>query len=284
MKKLIAVAVLATTTTLAFAADRAIYDVQYLPNAGTTYGQTQWDWTQMKLEADSGDADTDGWTLTQTVGHSFTDRFSLEGSINYTDMTTDPDGGSKTDTTGISDPTLQARYRVMDEAWRWDILGGATIGLGDSKTKSNGDSDNRQGGSDLFLGTQIGQKSENLQWAVLAQYNSYMKATSKTSGQPKVKDDAHGQWTLGADLLNKLSEKGYLRSHITGVWTPDYDDNQNGTTASSATWNLGTQYQHMFSQDLLAYGGVNYQMINTASGQIDDFNAWILTLGARYQF
>lgn len=287
MKKLLAVAVLATTTAAFAAADRAIYDVQYLPNAGTTYGQTEWSFAKAEVEADSGDEDIDGWVLTQTVGHAFTDRLSVQASLNYADLTSDPQGGSETDfANGISDPTITARWRAMDEAWRLDVIGGALISLGD-KENDNGDLNNYEGGHDLFLGAQIGQRSDKMQWAVLGQYTHHMEATTDVKGGQEIDADAHGDWTLRADLLNKFSEKSFLRSHLTGMWTPKYDTEQ-GTTedseASSAMWELGTQYQHLFSQDLLAFAGVDYRTTSEDTSDQDSNTAWIYTIGARYQF
>lgn len=294
MKKLLAVAVLATST--AFAADsRMIYDVQYLPNAGTTYGESEWAYQKrtIELKGSSAEVEVKAWALEQTVGHSFTDRLSVQGSINYTkgdvEYSNIP-GTDDVEAKGISDPTITARYRVMDEAWRLDIIGGALISLGDSEIKSNGDSNNLQGGSDLFLGAQIGQRSDNMQWAVLGQYNHNLKATSedKSSGTKETtKDDAYGDWTLRADILNKLAEKSFLRTHLTGMWAPRYDsktEGQESTSASTAMWELGTQYQHLMSNDLLAYGGVDYRRNSSDTGYTDSDTAWVLTLGARYQF
>jgi hypothetical protein len=290
MKKLLAVAVLATSTAAFAASDRAIYDIQYLPNAGTTYGQTNWNWSQQKIKADSADVKTDGWMLSQVIGHSFTDRLSVQAGINYTDMTADPDGSKKVDQTGISDPNITARWRVMDENWRLDIIGGADIGLGDRKADltSGQPKNNYMGGSDLFLGAQIGQRWDNIQWAVSGQYTNYMKSTTDVTGTSSdLKTDSHGAWTLRADLLDKLSEKGYLRSHLTNMYTDKADAKLAGTNqdvAPSTMWELGTQYQHMCSVDFLAYAGVDYRRIAQNTGDQDSNNTWIYTLGARYQF
>jgi hypothetical protein len=290
MKKLLAVAVLVTTTA-AFAADnRAIYDIQYLPNAGTTYGQTNWNWSQNKVKADAGDVKTNGWMLSQVIGHSFTDRLSVQAGINYASMTADPDGSKKVDQTGISDPNITARWRVMDDAWRLDIIGGADISLGKRKVDQNSQTakNNYMGGSDLFLGAQIGQRWDKMQWSVLGQYTNYMKSTTDVTGQSSnLKTDSHGAWTLRADLLNQLSEKGFLRSHLTGMWTDQADGKIAGNdfnSAASGMWELGTQYQHMCSSDLLAYAGIDYRRMSQNTGNVDSNNTWIYTLGARYQF
>lgn len=288
MKKLIAVAVLSATTA-SFAADRAIYDVQYLPNAGTTYGQTEWGYTNRTIEGKSGagDIDAKGWGINQTVGHSLSDKLSLQLDINYLNATLDPDGGSKVDQKGLSDPTLTARYRLMDDAWRLDLIGGVLVSLGDSKVKSNGDTDNRQGGHAGFIGAQIGQKTEEMQWAVGARYTRNMKRTidDKTVGSD-VDIKSNNDLLLRADILKKVADKSLVLAHVSANYVAQLEDDDSNSSyqASSADYELGAQYQHVCSKDLLAYGGLDYQMYNSNTGYIDSDKAWVVTLGARYQF
>lgn len=287
MKKFIALAVLATST-VSFAASSDIYDIMYLPSPGTTYGSTSYSMVNSKLEAEDVEDEIDGHVITQTIGHAFTDRLSVQASINHADLEYDPEVGEKYDlASGISDPTLSARFRTMDENARWDILGGATISLGDSEIKSDGDTDNLQGGHSLFIGTQYGVKSESMQWAVSAILTHNMEATVDDKEIDEEYDnDAHNSLKVRGDLLNKLAEKSLLRSHLSVDFTEEFDQDFDSDTTypSNAVWEIGTEYQHLFSQDLLARVGVDYQMNNFRTGQIDDWNTWIFTVGANYQF
>ena len=54
MKKFIALAVLASSA-VSYAASSDIYDIQYLPSTGTTYGFTTYSHVKSELEADDAD-------------------------------------------------------------------------------------------------------------------------------------------------------------------------------------------------------------------------------------
>lgn len=288
MKKFIALAVLASST--AFATESAIYDIQYLPTPGTTYGFTTYSHVASEVEMDSDTDEIGGYVVSQTIGHSFTDRWSLDASIDYTDLEYDPETGSKSDfAKGISDPTISTRFRTVDEKFRWDVIGGAILGLGDREIKSDGDTDNRQGGHSLFVGTQFGSKQELFQWAISGILLHDMEATTDDKESDVEYDaESHNSLIVRGDILNKLAEKSYLRSHLSVNFEEEYDlDFEGGgktAFASQTTWEIGTEYQHLFSQDLLARVGVDYQMNNFRTGQIDDWNTWIISVGANYQF
>lgn len=293
MKKFIALAVLATTA--AHAADRNIYDIMYLPKAGTTYGFTDAALTKGKVESDAGDEDFDGYAVSQTLGYSFSDRFTVSLALNYASIQGDPEGGEKYDLQkGISDPTAQARFRMMDENMQWDILGGATISLMDQETDVSAsgreDNDNLQGGHSLFIGTQIGAKAENFQWAISGIFTHYLESENKvkTAGNPdvKIKDDAHNELAVRGDILNKLAEKSYLRSFVSVDFIESFKDDQvpKNETAPVTAYTVGTQYQHLLSQDVLLKAGIDYSTVNVSTGQIDDYTIWTYTVGANYQF
>lgn len=283
MKFLATLTFIAVTTSAALAADRAIYDIQYLPNAGTSFGFTDLNYTTVKIESDA-DTDISGYTFSQTFGHSFSDRFSLAAEMNYANVETDPEGGRRTDETGISDLTLSAKYRLIDSDLRLDLIGGGVASLGDSEVESNGDFNHLQGGNSLFLGAQVGKKSEAFQWAILGQVTHNFKATTDVEGASEVRDDANNELLLRGDILNKLGEKSYLRSHLDMLFTEDFDDNANDTTPSTTTYTIGTQYQHICSSDFMAKIGVDYAKVNASTGQVDNYSGWNFTIGANYQF
>lgn len=286
MKKFIALAVLVTSIVSYAASD--IYDVMYLPGAGTTYGITEGSMIKMKSEADSGDTEIDGYVVEQTIGHAFTDQLSLAASLDYTKLEADPDGGTKFDyTKGVSDPTLTAKFRLMQETYRWDLLGGALISLGDSEIKSNGAADNRQGGHSLFVGTQFGAKTESFQWAVSGQFVYNMKATVDDKfAESKYENDTNNELLFRGDILNQLGEKSFLRSFATVNFAEEFEDDDTppGTTPSRTIYEIGLEYQHLMSRDLLLKAGVSYLTINTQSGLIDSWNAWGFNIAANYQF
>ncbi|MBA2405805.1 MAG: hypothetical protein H0V66_13600 [Bdellovibrionales bacterium] len=283
MKVLLALAVLATSAT-SFAADRDLYDIMYLPSAGTTFGISELEYIKNDVESDAGDSENSGYGLTQTVGHSFTDRLSVAASLGYRNLEFDPEVGSKTEQTGITDPTISARFRTMDETARWDIVGGALISVMDSELESNGDTDNLQGGHALFVGTQFGTKTESFQWAVLGQLKHNMERTIDVSGFGDADYDANNELLVRGDILNKLAEKSFLRSFVSVNFVEKLKSDDAGDTAPITTSTLGTEYQHLCKKDLLLRGGVDYAMNNYDSATVDSDNVWTFRVAANYQF
>lgn len=285
MKKFLALAVLATST-VSFAAERNIYDIMYLPNAGTGFGFTEFSYLSREIEADGGDLDVSGWGVSQTIGYSFTDRFSLNGSLNYIEGEQDPEGDSSVDISGISDPTFTGRYRAMDEGMILDVIGAVYLGLNDNEWDRDGDRDNKRGGSSLLIGAQLGKVMENFQWAVLGTYTSNSERTIELEGFPRDIDVEGGdEFLMRGDILNKLAEASLLRSHASIAFTDKEEVDGGGTLfASSTTYEIGTEYQHVCSKDLLLRAGVDYARVNAQSHIRNDDTSWNFNLGANYQF
>lgn len=287
MKFFLALAVLATSAT-AFSASRDIYDIMYLPNAGTNYGFTEVGYLTGEVKGKSGQVDTDisGYGFEQTLGRSFSDRLSVQVAMDYVNGEIDPDGGSSIDQSGLSDPTFTARFRVMDEDMKLDILGGLLLSLGDTEIESNGDLDNRQGGHAVFAGAQVGKKMEGMQWAVQGLLTRNFERTYDTSGGD-ADVDANMDLLVRGDLLNKLAEKSFLRTHLDinfeGMQESD-DTAPETVVAPTTTYTLGAEYQHLCSENLLARVGVDYISINNDTGYTKSDNRWKLFVAANYQF
>ena len=167
MKFIIAICLLASAT-VSFAADRAIYDLMYLPKAGTFFGSTEagYGWGKSTMHDDSGDiADLEysAYLLQQTVGYSVVDNLFISAAMSYqnTDIDVDVTGGD-TDTyktTGESDPRFEARFRAIETEYLVDVLVGAEIATGDSETASaDNDGNNKNGGNVANVAVEIGQK------------------------------------------------------------------------------------------------------------------------------
>lgn len=287
MKFFLALAVLATSAT-AFSASRDIYDIMYLPQAGTNYGFTEVGYLtgEVKGKSGAGDVDISGYGIDQTLGRSFSDRLSVQVDLNYVDGEIDPDGGSSTDQSGLSDPTFTGRFRVMDEGMKLDILGGLLLSLGDSEIESNGDIDNRQGGHALFAGAQLGQKMESMQWAVQGLLTRNFERTYETPNAD-ADVDANLDLLVRGDLLNKLAEKSFLRTHLDinfeGMQESD-DTSPETVVAPTTTYTLGAEYQHLCSENLLARFGVDYLTLNNDTGYTKSDNRWKFFVAANYQF
>ena len=292
MKKLAVLITLILSTGIEAANDRDIYDLMYLPEAGTAYGSTYLGFGQQKLEAQNSDNDfeVDGFQLSQTLGYALTDRFSLELDLDYADIEGDPEVGEKYDAAkGLSDPSLTARFRTVDEAFRWDLLGGALINFQDREI-DDGDRNNVQGGHSFFVGTELGTKTETVQWLVGAFLIHNLEAETEVKtdlGDGTLEEDSNNELLVRTALHHRLHEKNFLQWSAQGRFTEEVGNDQEnliGKTAPQSNYEFGLEYQYAASEDLLVRLGGNYQIFNTQTGQIDDYNGWNGYLGTSYQF
>lgn len=293
MKKLVVLmSTLVLSAGIHAAEDRNIYDLMYLPKAGTGYGFTTLGFGQLKRESDQlGDVDFEGFQVDQTLGYALSDRFSLQLSMDYAKIEADPEGGSKYDSVkGISDPTLTARFRAVDEAFRLDLVGGALINFQDREVKRDGETNNTQGGHSFLVGPEVGVKSENVQWFAGAYLIHHLKAETEYKtilGNAKIEDDSHNELLVRTALLHRLHEKNMLKWSAEGNFTRRVgNDRENliGKTAPQTNYDFGLEYQYVASDDVLIRLGGSYQIYNTNTGQIDEFQGWNAYLGANYQF
>jgi hypothetical protein len=289
MKLFVAICLLVSAT-VSLAADRAIYDLQYLPNAGTNYGISNLGLASGTQETSLTDSKITGWVINQEVGHSFTDRFLLSADLTFQhiDANTDVDSPGVSDvnatTKGISDPSINGRFRVMDEALRIDVVSNLIVTYGDSKTEGS-QTNNSQGGDSISLGVEAGQVTDTFQYVGTASINRVFEATDKTDGVT-TKDDAHNEYLLGAAGLFKIAEASFIKGILSAEFVDDYEDNDttdtSGDTASSTTYTVGAAYQYLVSSNLIVQAGLNASSINTAG--VDSYHLYILTVGAKYQF
>lgn len=293
MKKIVGLITLVVSTGIQAAPDRDIYDLMYLPDAGTAYGSTYFGFGAQKLEADNSafDVDVDGFEIGQNLGYALTDRFSLDLDLEYRDSEADPKNGDKYDAAkGLSDPTLTARFRTVDEAFRWDVVGGVSVAFQDQKVDRSGDRNNSDGGHSFFIGTELGTKTENVQWVVGAAFIRNLEATTEyeTAGRDvEVEDDANNALSVHTALHHRLHEKNFLRWSAQAYFTEKVGNDREDViseSAPSSNYEFGLQYQYLASEDLLVRIGGDYQIFNTQSGQIDNYHGWDAYIGASYQF
>lgn len=280
MKLLLALAVLSTSA-VSFATDRAIYDIMYLPKAGTVYGISEGSFLDAKaLDPAFGKIDSQIYTFQQSVGLSVTDRLLLSASGNYVKSKTDGTG-FESESKGVSDPTITGRLRLMENS-DLDVIGDVGISTGDEEIEDNGDSNNKQGGNVATLGLQYGNRSADFQWAVLGSYTRLFEATAKFDDGTSVENDAHGAFNLRGDLLSRIDEKSVFRSYLLATITDEYEDENDVKFSSSNLYTLGGEYQYLLSQNLMVRGGINYLLAK--SNSVDQNDAFRFLVGANYQF
>lgn len=297
MKSLV-IAGLMLASTVSFAeADRKIYDVMYLPKAGTFFGATEAAYIYGKATlnqegvGDIADVDVSGYGVKQTLGYSLTSQLFLSASMSYEALESDVDlksgGSDKIKANGESDPSINARYRLMEDTHILDILAGATISTGDSKVgDADKDGNIKQGGHSFDLGLQYGQKHADMQYAFTFLATHFMEATEKDSTS-KVDLNAHNAYKFQADVLNNLFEKAFLRSFASLTFTEAFNDEDSNKTEQQTEIRLGTEFQYALSADLLLRAGVSYLNVenNVQEGveTREDFQFQFLA-GANYQF
>lgn len=292
MKKFASLVLLASTMS-AVAADRNIYDLMYLPTAGTAYGLTDLNYLKGKIEGEASgfdyETDLSGYVVTQTAGYSLSDRMSLQVTMDYSNISKDLDFSNSLledadgEQKGISDPEVAFKYRLMEDTLTVDLLAGVTIKTGDAESESDSqDSNNKQGGNSSLLGVQVGQKMDRFQWAFFSTFERNFESKNEIKGDEDTKDDAHNEWTFVGSVLTKLAEKSFLNTNAGVQFTDEYDDNKDGNTAPETTYIIQAEYQHLLSEALLLRAGLAYNTINT--GEFDDYNFTVLNLGATYQF
>jgi hypothetical protein len=265
-------------------AERDIYDIMYLPRAGTTFGMSSFGYSHAHANG-SGDIfslSSDAFWMNQTVGHSFTDKFSLSGNIGYltSKSTHELEGYRLTSKqVGWSDPSLNARFRLSDDGLLWDVMGGALIESGKSY-HDQGRSNNKRGVSEFTLGTQVGKKTDSLQWAFhadLTRVGAQETENTSSSGRYVWKLEPYYQCSIGGQLLNRVGSRSFIRSGATfsamglGLTTEDL----------YKIYRVGTAYEHVCSKDLILRAGINYSVRDTWLTYIHQIG---FTIGAGYQF
>lgn len=298
MKSLV-IAGLMLASTVSFAeAERKIYDVMYLPQAGTIFGATEaaYVYGQSTIHSDSAgdvaDVDLTGYAVQQTLGYSLTSSLFLSASMSYEvseeDVDLDAGGSDKIKSDGESDPTINARFRIFEDTSVLDLLAGATISTGESKV---GDADHdgniKQGGNSFNLGLQYGRKQEDMQYAFTFLVNHFMEAEEKVGNSSKTDINAHNSYAFKVDTLHSLFEKSFLRSFASLTFVEGFNDENAVRTEQQTQIAIGTEYQYLLSQDLLLRAGVSY--LNVENNVVEDIETredfqFQFLAGANYQF
>jgi hypothetical protein len=280
MKFFLAVTILSLPL-VSLAASRDIYDIMYLPKAGNSYGFSEA--TYVTAGQDFLDDEVKGYAVAQTLGHALTDNFSLQVALDFAELESDF-GASTATSSGVSDPTFTGRYRLTDDTFRLDLIGGLLIGPGIAESDPDGDMNRYTGGAQFNLGAQFGQKHASSQWALSAKYIRSLEATHKDSGVTS-REDASNAAEVKAAYMFKLAESSIVRTTLTLAWGEQHQtDNDSTTYLQSLSQGLNLEYQYVFSKDFLARVGVGYAVSEFGYGIVKGSEAASANIGANYQF
>lgn len=270
MKLLVASTVLALSASAFAAPDSSINDLQYLPDAGTIFGSTQF--AHAKFDQGKGNA------LFQAVGYSVANNLFLDLGLAYSHI----DAGSN-EFKGMNDIAVNGRYRLNTTANRFDLVGGITVSPG--KSEVDGDEGNTfTGGHTVKVGAEYGNKTAERQWSVGAYYTYLLESKEEDKVQDETYDsDAHGQLGFAANLLTRIHENCFFKTFGSVDFESKYDSESSSgdtETAAQTQWQLGGEFQHLISKDLYINAGVTAQL----DGDSSEGASMLYNIGANYQF
>jgi hypothetical protein len=240
MKRSLAVVSFAMMTTSALASSTAgIYDLQYLPNAGTVYGESEYSVNELSTMTDGDKSKVNSNEFTQSLGYSVTDRLLLTASMGYLlDQTTSEERVEQGSKDGLSDPTISARVRLMDQAdggWNFDVLPSWTIETGDAESGSGNKDGNNYGGGHVFgLGLNLGKKEKTHQYVLFLDSALAGKSESEdVETKEKTTTESTSFLTLGARGLWNISESAYVSGFLSATRFSESESKSDGEKTTS---------------------------------------------------
>ena len=268
--KFFVVICLLVSATVSFAADRAIYDLQYLPKGGTLFGFSEGSLFKGNFKNDSEgvdlQADITGWQLKQQLGYSITDNLSIGAEFSFLHQDYHFDYsfkgfGSASDgfsVKGLADPVLNAKFRALEAEFILDFKAAYFIPTGDRETDGS-ENNNKNGGPKATVGAELGKKINNMQFAVGADYTKVFKATTKDKDSgDEYKDDAHNEYLFHASGLFGLSDTTFLKGIGAVNFLDQYDDNQDSDTAAQTKYILTGEFNQVITANLMARAGLEF--------------------------
>ena len=292
--------------------ERDIYDLMYLPKAGTIFGQTYYVSAAAKSEVkQSGvklaEVEVAQVSIEQLAGYSFSDRLAAAVRIDYQlnqtaevdfeGLTPDREEESK----GVGDPKLEVKYRLLDQTTygiNMDITPSASFKTGDAESATvNDDGNNKSGRNSFELDLTIGKKFTETQWAAFISYEHLEENTSKdATSKLKSKEKSHGSVYVGGAFQRHMSEKWIFDIaaiySVSGAHKNEAEDNTFTKFPSIGSLSLNPQVTYASSKDLAFL--IRLDLVSTADyktkdetgseTEYEENSGANLLLGAKYQF
>jgi hypothetical protein len=285
MKKLALATALTMVSVAQAASNSALYDLQYLPEAGTVFGSTSYSYYKYSNSYYDGTNDVtsrnNGHSLSQIIGYVPVQNLFLQAAASYADIKSKTTGESETKSTGFNDFTLTGRYRVLGGAQRFDLVGSFLFSPDDAVIESDEDMNNYSGGHTLNLGVEYGVKNEANQWSLGANFVRNFEATlDDKDTNDKTTDDAHNGLNFSAAMLTNFTEKFSIKNSLMVMFTEEYEDDDNGEVSASTNYLVEVKAQYLLSKDLMVVAGPRAVL----GGSGYNFTYMIYDLGLNYQF
>jgi hypothetical protein len=269
-------------------AERNIFDLMFLPQKGTVYGTTSLTLSEGKIWGSSATITESGYRFSQELGYTVTDRLSVSTDMNllYRKSNYRYNTNLSSDSTyerGLSDPTINVKFRAQEGSLIVDLLGGVVFDTGQTKISYDRKKNNKQGGTSYKAGLNLGQKSSDFQWSILGQYERFgdhhIDESKSTYGDSTM--EGYNAYLIRVDFLKNVTENSFARFFILS----DIIDSREGNGLIAydpiTSYELGPEYQYFYSKDLLLKAGISYATIKSTPSPTD---TWNLNLSTTYQF
>jgi hypothetical protein len=234
--------------------DKEITDIMYVPEAGTTYvelgfDQVSTDETAKVVSTGLNYATSDSETkdLNLILGRAFEGNIFLFAELDYdlkaeTDLTygngTTSNGvNEKTESKGLADPTLGARYRMVeqeDKGFLLDLNLTFSPKTGDSEAASTTqDGNNYRGGSAGSVGLNFGKKFNSVSFSIGADltFNGSRDVKSLSTGNT-LNIDSHTDFSISAISQFQPNKQMFFNVTLSYQSLGDYDQVSGSTTTS----------------------------------------------------
>jgi hypothetical protein len=253
-------------------ATRILTDPNYLPLTGQIYGYTGYSHTWTDLDtfnyvgAQTSSTHIDADAIEQYLDYGITDDLSVHADMRYEPNATRKvnlaGGTSQTlDSSGFSDPTFGATYRVLDQAVNpvnVDLFATYTPDLIDAKVATLDESGSlSSGGQAGSVGAAIGQEMRDfsIRGSMSAVFNGSRKAIDLTDNSA-IRTDAVTNYVASLQTQTRLTD----RFSVNAGFTYTFDNNQNVTNTVNGITHVNTP------GDVASLGlALNYHLVpNTA--------------------
>lgn len=264
------------------------FDLMYLPEAGTLFGSTEASYGVFKSEKLNGQGPSFQKTdlyqvlVTQTLGFSLMDIFSLEAGVSFSPLfkgdLKSPNTVTAYKDDGLTDPFVQARFRVLNSDFRFDVraFGSFSIEDRDARTSVGALS---AGGHTAGIGFDLGRKKEDSQFAISLDVRSFFDQTSKFQTTTTKTDAFYGANLRFARLVS-LAEKLYFNAFFDIGYLTAIKDNANNLIGSSLNYSAGVDLRYALTSSIVLRPSLEY---STISGFVKYDNA-TAALAADFQF
>jgi hypothetical protein len=254
-------------------------DLMYLPQAGTLFGTSEASFGVFNTERQISPTSTSyvktdfkQVLLKQTIGFSLLDNLSLEAGITFSPLFKGDIKSANTVTSykedGIGDPTIQARFRLLNAQYLFDVRAFGSFNIEDTDSRTRVGSVGL-GGHSAGLGVDLGRKSDDSQFAISVDVRAFLEQTSKFQ-TTTLKTDTFYAANLRFARLVTLADKLMFNAFFDFGYVTSIKDNANNLIGSSLNYSAGVDFRYVLTDRVVIRPSLEY---STVSGFVKYDNA-----------